>query len=207
MVETVIIGTGDHAYGLSHLFKNNNCGTSGNYLRVTKPGLRKGGSFHETGVPLAPFEDALSNADIVIFAIPAVALKTLVAENIHLLKRKVLVDATNSSVRGEDLHSILAVTDVRWVKAFNDIGAVETLLNKPFGKLKIPATICSRYPEAAKAVKEFSETSLGMDIKVVPYERYSDIALHQDSVGEDWVKSAWLMLLLFCFTEFYAVLR
>lgn len=208
MTRVAIIGTGDHAYGLAHLFKNNNCFSSGNQLEVTKPSLVKTGSFfHDTGVALSSFEDALLSADVIILAIPAEAIKSIVTQYIDKLRDKILVDATNSSMRGEDLHSLLAVTDVRCVKAFNDIGAVEVLLDKPFGKTKLPVKMCSRCPDALQVVKRFAETSLGMDVKIVPYARYCDIAEHQESLGEEWMSATKLMLFLFIFTEFYAVMR
>jgi len=207
MVRVAIIGTGDQAYALCHLFKNNNSESSGNFLEVTKPGLEKCGVFHDTGIPLVTLEDAVARADIVILAIPSFALKSLVSKHITLLKDKILVDPTNSSVRGEDLHSILTVTNVRWVKAFNDIGAVDVLLNKPFSKTKTPSKMCSRYPEAVEAVKNLSESSLALDVKLVPYERYLQIAQHQESLGEDWMKATWVILVVFVLTELYAVLR
>jgi predicted dinucleotide-binding enzyme len=207
MVRVAIIGTSDQAYGLSLLFKNNNSESSGNYLEVTKPNLKKGGVLHDTGVPLANFDEALSCADIVVLAIPACALKTFVSDHIFRLKDKIIVDATNSSTRGEDLHSILATTNVCWVKAFNDIEVVDMLSNKPFFKTKIPSKMCSRYPEAAATVKAFAETSLGLDVKVVPFKRYFQIAQHQDSLGEEWLQAAWIMAILFIVTEVYVVMR
>ena len=78
------------------------------------------------------------------------------------------------------------MTNIRWVKAFNDIGAVDVLLNKPHSKSKIASKMWSRYVKALAAVKkEFGETSLGLDVKVVPYERYADIVMHQNSIIEE----------------------
>ena len=47
------------------------------------------------------------------------------------------------AIPGEDLHSILAMTNLKWVKAFNDIGAADVLLKKPgnHGFINFPATI------------------------------------------------------------------
>ena len=60
-----------------------------------------------------------------ILAIPAATLKAFVTDNIQHLKDRALVDATNSTVRGEGLDAMLCMTNIRWVKAFNDIGAVD----------------------------------------------------------------------------------
>jgi predicted dinucleotide-binding enzyme len=208
MVYVAIIGTGDFAHGIAHLFMNYNSESSGNVLAVTKPGMEKGsGSFHKTGVPLVNFEEALWRADAIILAIPATALKNFVTDHIQHLKEKVLVDATNSTVRGEDLDAMLCMTNIRWVKAFNDIGAVDVLLNKPHGKNKIASKMCSSHVKALALVKKFGETSLGLDVKVVPYERYADIVMHQNSLGEEWMKATLVMVTILVLTEIYAVVR
>jgi predicted dinucleotide-binding enzyme len=203
-----IIGTGDFAHGIAHLFMNYNSESSGNVLVVTKPGMEKGsGSFHKTGIPLVKFEEAMWRADAVILAIPAAALKAFVTDNIQHLKDKVLIDATNSTVRGEDLDAMLCMTNIRWVKAFNDIGAVYVLLNKPHAKNKIASNMCSSHVKSLAVVKKFCETSLGLDVKVVPYERYTDIVMHQNSLGEEWMKAALVMVIILVLTEIYAIVR
>ena len=110
MVHTIIVGTGDMAHALCHLFKNHNYKPSKNSLYVTKPGLsdrlwKKGYTFHDTEVPFVDIDSALTHADIVILAIPAYALKGFVGENYKNLKDKILVDITNSSIPGEDLQA------------------------------------------------------------------------------------------------------
>jgi predicted dinucleotide-binding enzyme len=213
MVYVAIIGTGDFAHGIAHLFRNYNSESSGNVLAVTKPGLEKGkssgslGSFHKTGAPLVDFEEALWRADAIILAIPAAALKAFVTDNIQHLKDKILIDATNSTVRGEDLDAMLCMTNIRWVKAFNDIGAVDVLLNKPYGKNKIASKMCSSHVKSLAVVKKFGETSLGLDVKVIPYGRYADIVMHQNSLGEEWMKAALIMVIILVLTEIYAIMR
>jgi predicted dinucleotide-binding enzyme len=209
MVYVAIIGTGDFAHGIAHLFMNCNSESSGNVLVVTKPGMEKGsGSFHRTSVPLVKFEEVMWRADAVILAIPAAALKAFVTDNIHHhIKDKVLIDATNSTVRGEDLDAMLCMTNIRWVKAFNDIGAVDVLLNKPHGKNKIVSNMCSSHVKSLAAVKKFGETSLGLDVKVVPYERYADIVMQQNSLGDEWMKATLVMVITLVLTEIYAIVR
>ena len=84
MVRVAIIGTGDLAHGLAHLFKNNNTELSGNYLEVTKPGLELEDEFHKTGVKLSNFDDAVNRSDIVVLSIPSYALKGVVSGDAFL---------------------------------------------------------------------------------------------------------------------------
>ena len=207
MVRVSIIGTGDHAYGLAHLFKNNNPMWSGNYLEVAKPNYDKGGYFHDTKIPISDFQDVLKHSDVIILCLPSSAIKTFVFTYFADLKDKILVDPTNSSIPGEDLESILACSNVRWVKAFNDIGAADILLNQPYFKRKILTKMCSRYADALFVVQEFAQVSLGMDVKTVPYENYHEIAAHQNSLGNEWMVSTFILMVLFVLTEIYAVLR
>mmetsp|Transcript_5699 Transcript_5699/g.8039 ORF Transcript_5699/g.8039 Transcript_5699/m.8039 type:complete len:471 (-) Transcript_5699:210-1622(-) len=209
MVKAVIIGTGAHAQGLSNLFTLNNTEGSGNSLVVTKKqGIKVGDSFHDTDVSLADFDDALATAEIVILAIPAKALKFFVADNYNVLKSKILVDATNSScASGDDLNTLLSVTDVRFVKAFNDIGAVDALTRMAGGKKKIPTALCSPCTEAIETVKSFGETSLGLDVKIVPYGKYSELAKKQDSLGDEWILSTAIMLVMFALCMTYNIVR
>ena len=207
MVRVTIVGTGDRAHALSHLFQNNNCQWSGNFLEVTRPCLLKGGVFHTTGVPLEGFEAAVSHADIVVLALPGKALKPFLSSHLGMLKDKIVVDASSSPPRGQDINCLLSVTNVRWVKAFNDIDALSLLLSKPSYKLKIRSKMCSRYPEALEIVKSFAESSLGLDVKIVPFDHYVDLSNHQDSFGDEWVSAMWVMFTLLLCTEVYSVLR
>jgi hypothetical protein len=50
MTRVAIIGTGDLAYGLAHLYSINKTTSSANVLEVTKPNLGSEGTFHDTGV-------------------------------------------------------------------------------------------------------------------------------------------------------------
>ena len=209
MVRMLIIGTGDHASGLAHLFSINNCRTSsGNFLEATKPSVTKKGSFlHDTGVPIVPFDDGLSNADIIVLAIPAGAVNKFMTSYVSFLKGKIIVDATNSSIPGEDLHSILAMTTLKWVKAFNDIGAADVLLKKPGSKTKLISKICSSHADAVKTVTAFAETSMGLQMKTVPYEQYQAIANQQNSLGTEWIASVYIMFAVFALCELYAMMR
>lgn len=212
----VIVGTGDHAYGLSHLFKINNPDGAGNVLEVTKPTITdvKGQEeFHTTGVYLAGFADALLRADIVVLAIPSSALGSFVKIHAADLEGKILVDATNSkSGGGDDLYSVLANMGryspslFRWVKAFNDFGAADVLLKKA-NKVKLPTKMCSPDDEALEQVKDFAETSMGMVVKKVPFDQYTVLAKHQASTGKEWSKATWIMIATFIVTQIYNIIR
>lgn len=108
---------------------------------------------------------------------------------------------------GEDLHSLLAMTSLKWVKAFNDIGAADVLLKSPGSKTKPISKICSSHEDAVKIVSVFAETSIGLQMKTVPYDHYHAIASQQSSLGNNWITSGYMMLVVFLLCELYAVMR
>ena len=215
MLHTVIIGTGDMAYGLCHLFRNHNYNSKDYTLHVTKPGLstdygRKSHRFfHDTNVQLIGMSEALQYADIVIFATPSSALKQVTNDYYSLLKDKILVDITNSTVPGEDLHSMLdLVPNSRWVKGLNDVGAVDILLDKPSSKKPLTTILCGNNVQAVQAVKKFAQEALGFDfVKIVPHSRYHDISMNQTSMNQEYNHAAYIMIILFVLTEVYAIMR
>jgi len=209
MVQVAIVGTGDMSHGLSHLYSNNNSYTSGNYLTVTKPGVHHKQLFHSTGVPVETLENAIEKADIVILAIPASQLQNFLIANLTVLRSKILVDVTNSYYEGEDIQGALRGRDhqISWVKAFNDIGAVDVLLDKPHSKTQFRTKMCSSDMDALKVVKAFAEESLGLSVKIVPFERFNDIKSSQNALGREWIHAAYILLFVFAYSEFYAVLR
>lgn len=208
MVNILIVGTGDLAYALAHLFHINNSSLSGNFLEVTKVPIRaRGKTFHETGVPVVPLGEALNHADVVILAIPASALKSFVPNYIMALKDKILVDCTNSRRKNEDLDSLVRNTGIRWVKAFNDLGASDILSNKAAAKRKILTKACSPSKGVIEIISRIAEQSFGLDVKMVPYEQYPELVMSQNSLGQEWMYAATIMLGIFVLTELYAVFR
>lgn len=221
MVNVTIIGTGDHAYGLAHLYKINNTASTGNYLVVTKPGLAQdtSGPFHDTGIEYAGFDESLRMADIVILAIPASGIKGFVKKYGSRLSDKVVVDCTNSNKKAgsQDLFSALAHQveksnnkkkyEFSWVKGLNDFGAVDVLLKKANSKVKLTTKMCSPDDRALRKVKKFAEESLGCVVKKIPIEQYVVLSQHQNSIGKEWVRSTWLMILTFVVTQIYNILR
>jgi predicted dinucleotide-binding enzyme len=207
MVRVAIVGTGDQAHGIARIFSISNTESSGNFLEVTKPNLTRFGTFHDTDVPLTDFDDALERADIVILAIPSDVLQDFVAQHSAKLHDKILVDPTNG-LPGDDLNSICSNrANVRWVKAFNDVGAVGLLLRKPESKTKIASMMCSPFQESLESVKAFAEQSLGFDVKILPYEKFSSIAQHQNGLGKEWMRGTFIMVVLFCVCHIYNIVR
>jgi len=206
MVNCLVVGTGDMAHALAHVWKNNNIDNSNN-LEVTKVGLKQSGTtFHDTGVPLVSLEDGLQRANIVVLAIPSGAVQSFVENHHSALTDKAVVDITNSS-RGEGLGSVPNASNFQWVKAFNDIGAADLLLNKASCKTKIATNMCGPHADALNRVKSFAEVSFGMDVKQVPYENLKTMSESQNSLGDEWVMAAQVMLTVFAVTEVYSILR
>jgi predicted dinucleotide-binding enzyme len=209
MVRVAIVGTGDAAHGLARIFTNNNSRSSGNTLEVTKPGFNRTEDFHLTGIQVRDFYKTLERADVVILAIPAYALEGFIRTYMSLLQGKILVDPTNSWKDDEDLHTFVVGTSLRYVKAFNDIGAVDLLTKHPEMKKRISCKMCSPDQAALETVKSFAETSLGLSVKTVPFEQYAAIAVHQNKMagGEEWMLAIKIMVGFFICTQIYTILR
>jgi hypothetical protein len=236
MTRVAIIGTGDLAYGLAHLYSIYNSATSGNILEVTKPNLGREGTFHDTGVPLTDFDDALVRADVLILAIPSMALQDFVMAHKGKLQGKVLVDATNSYRSGQDLATILQSSagtskafmdpaednefvefhkslgldkerEICWVKAFNDVGAIDMLLRKPNAKAKVLSKMCSSNKAALEMFKSFAETSMGFNIRVVPIEQYDVVYNGNNGLGKEWVTATWTIIGVFLINMLYNMFR
>lgn len=99
------------------------------------------------------------------------------------------------------------MTSLKWVKAFNDIGATDDLLKMPGSKTKLISKICSSHEDAVKLVSVFAETSLGLQMKTVPYDHYHAIATQQNSLGANWIASGSVMFMVFLLCELYAMMR
>jgi predicted dinucleotide-binding enzyme len=105
----------------------------GNYKLVfTEPlAARRIESFNDY-VSVEQFPSAIVDADIVIIAIPSYAIESFLVHNFSLLKEgSILVDLTNASQDKKDLKKTLDELHItyydRWVKAFNDTGAIQEL--------------------------------------------------------------------------------
>ena len=238
----VIVGMGDMAYGLCRLYQNHNYvadESSAYKLYVTKPGLDEDFNkddieieeiFHDTNVPiLRNTKVALMNATIVILAIPAgKALRefmdeygsTLADDNMYNV---VLVDVANpDSIHDADLPTILessivssSVKGLRYVKAFNDNGAVDLLLHDEdyvisSSKKVMVTSMCGKDMRAVKIVESFAKQGLGFDIiKIVPYncKNYKSMSANQNAIGKDYLYSIYITLVIFALTWIYAIMR
>jgi hypothetical protein len=114
---------------------------------------------------------------------------------------------TNSGTPGEDLQALIGLTQTPWVKAFNDNGAVNLLLDQPHSKKPKVINMCGNNLDAVATVKVLAEEALGFSVKIVPCELYLDSAMNQNSIGDDWVYATYSMIALFVLTEIYAVVR
>ena len=241
MTNVVIVGMGDMAYGLCRLFQNHNYlhnSTEGGYkLYVTKPGLAAGQQqdedieieeyFHDTNVTIVSnIEVALAYATIVILAIPSgQPLRDFMDTYGGTLAANpndvVLVDVANpDNAHDADLPTILEssivsnpVKGLRYVKAFNDNGAVDLLLHDDesyyaTSKKLMVTSMCGKDIAAVRIVEQFAKTSLGFDVvKIVPFNNYKLMSSNQNSLGKDYIHSVYITLLVFAFSEFYAILR
>lgn len=156
MVYVAIVGMGDHAHGLAHLFSMNNIDND-TTLVVTKPNLQMPPCestnpfqyFHNTLAHIVSWSQAVAMADVMILAIPAAALGSFVVHHEAQLRQgMILVDPTNSAARGEDLQSLVSPNATPWVKALNDVGATNALLARPTSSKASVTLVCSPFPKA-----------------------------------------------------------
>jgi 8-hydroxy-5-deazaflavin:NADPH oxidoreductase len=83
----------------------------------------------------APIADAIAGADVVLLAMPGVAVPQFLAEHGQALDGRVVIDATND-IGGQRLHHADAYRDsapgARFARAFNTVG-FEVLADASFG--------------------------------------------------------------------------
>ena len=123
----VIVGTGDSAHGLAHMYSLYGYTESPTEYQVfaTEPVQPETGGMprelHDTTVEIMDYSEAIKTADILLLCIPAFALEHFVTSRMHEMKERViLVDATNGK---QDLESVLKDCELTyfdtWCKAFN----------------------------------------------------------------------------------------
>lgn len=217
-MKCLIVGTGDLALGLAHMYSIN---SRGDYvLEATEPIVTDaseamvGQDFHGTGVKLVSFEDvsAFDTADCIILAIPSSALEDFVKSNFDRLQSSILIDVTNPAPHESTLNNVLQKNGlqddrIRWVKAFNDNGAMDLLSQKPSRKTEVPTTICGPDEDSVLVVKHFAGEGLGFNAKVVPYRQWDELARRQQDLGKEWLQASVILLVIFILTEIYALLR
>jgi 8-hydroxy-5-deazaflavin:NADPH oxidoreductase len=88
-------------------------------------GGRSAGADGPDGRPVAAIADALSEADVVLFAVPGPAVGDIAAANAAALDGKVVIDATNRVGQAEmNNHSAIksAAPGAHYARAFNTLG-------------------------------------------------------------------------------------
>jgi predicted dinucleotide-binding enzyme len=211
----IIIGTGDMAHGLGNMYYCNGSKTNGQYeVFATEPlpDVNTGEFLiaNDDTIPIISLDEALQTGDMLIMCIPSKALKPFLRTNFSKLKEDaILVDCTNSKQTNDDLAGSLDSLGLdifaRWVKAYNDNGAINLLQQKPNTKTVLVTEICGPDKEAVKDVVAFT-AQLGLSPRVVPIERFDMLRGSQQTIGEEWIHSAILMTVLFCLTFLYVIL-
>lgn len=200
--KVVVVGTGDKAHGLARMYECH-AKKEGIYKLVfTEPmPMKTFDPFSSGYVSIELFPDALANADIVILAIPSYAIEAFIAENFMLLKNGcILVDLANSNKDKQDLKGVLAALDLaefdRWVKAFNDTGAIQELQHTASAKFKLATNVCGPNDDAVKEIVSLAK-ALGYAPNEVPIDQYERLRHSQDTIGWEWVHATAFMIVIF----------
>lgn len=221
----VIVGTGDMAHGLAHMFSCNSSSSSFN-LVVTSPKVTdnlNGSTFHATNVNLKSFDEAIAFADILILAIPGSAMLRFFQDNMSRInKDTVIVDVSNSMKKGEnafDAYSKLYLQrsdveekaaggdmGIRIVKAFYDCGAVYLLAQKSTCKTPVSTNICGSDFEAISIVADLAK-DMGFTSRIVPLSSHVAQVSHQNSLGNEWVRATLVIGVVLVLTEVYCIIR
>ena len=212
----VIVGGGNLANGLSNMFTLYNAGDKYTFsvyepIESNVP-LISGSSHHDNlndsfrgfkEIKVDAKSSTVSSADIIFLAIPSPAIKGFVESHKKLLTGKILVDCSNPTSSGDDLRSVVESMGIgdkfKWMKGFNDNGAIE-LINHKVATSKIPTTkLCGEDEAAVNEVKKLAESSMGFTVKVVPFNQFDAISRHQNELGKTWIHAAIIMILIFAF--------
>ncbi|KAL7519006.1 hypothetical protein ACHAWX_003810 [Stephanocyclus meneghinianus] len=164
----------------------------------------------DASVTIEPFPQALEACDICILAIPDYAIELFLIQNFSLLKDSILIDLTNGNGKNKrDLKRVLASLDMkfdRWVKAFNDTGAIQELQHHSGGKSRFTTQVCGPDEECVEAVIDLAE-ALGYSTKKVPIDQYEKLQVAQDSIGWEWKHASVLMVALFLLVFTYVTIQ
>lgn len=200
-------------------------------LEVASPTSRggspegEGGYFGDTGVVRVDLVDGLERADIVVLAIPSPAFPDFVSRHVGSLKNKVaVVDVSNPTRKGDNLAKALddlyknhgVDYGVRWVKAFNDVGALELITRTTDVAMRksLKTAVCGQDGDAVAAVKELAVEAFAFDsVKVLPAgddagrHVVADMEGSQASVGWEWIHTFYIMLVIHFFAYLYIAVR
>jgi len=139
--------------------------------------------FAEAGITATSIEEAASNADVILVAIPSHATVDL-AKNLPDLRDKIIIDATNAVVKKPSpyetgFHAFEDLTEAAVVKAFNSIG-FENMRNPVYGNIHLDMFMAGDDDKAKIVVKKlatdigFAECyDIGGSDKVVLLEKFA----------------------------------
>lgn len=154
-------------------------------------------TFHDTGIAFVPLEEGITEAEIVFLAIPGKALFPFLETYANILRPSLLVDVNNDPSAHEA--ESFARHNLRWVKAFNDVGAVDIISRKSKSKL---ATRMSAVDSAAlSAAKDFAEIAMGFEVQASYHNDRK--TSEQNSIGKEWKHAAYVAL--FFYTAFLLI--
>lgn len=209
-MRVIVVGTGDKAHGLANMYESNAKRGSVD-LVFTEPIPTKSYAPFNQYVSVEPYPEALERADIVILAIPAYALENFLVRNFSLVKDNniTLVDLTNEDASKKDLKATMVALGIqydRWVKAFNDTGAMEEMQFQVSDKKSLRTKVCGPNEESVLQVIEFAKL-LGFSPKEIPFDQYSKMRGHQDTIGWEWKHASALMMALFLLIFTYVTIQ
>ncbi|MEM7117766.1 MAG: NAD(P)-binding domain-containing protein [Chloroflexota bacterium] len=111
----------------------------------------------------ASVAEAIEQADVVLIAIPAMAMTDFLAENGRLLNNKLIIDATNA-IGSEQMNSVAtiqaAAPEATVVRAFNNLGW-ENFAEPTINGVQVDLIYCA--PEAARETAERLISDIGLN--------------------------------------------
>ena len=165
-MEISIIGAGDVGGTLGRLWAR-----KGHQIMFGVRNLQSHNELVNSGVKVGTIGEAASFADVIVLAIPWMAVEETIKSAGHL-SGKILIDPTNpikADLTGLIIESSTSAAEeiAKWakdskvVKAFNSIGA-KTLDNLQFGLVRADAFICGDDFKSKTVVKKLA-TEIGFD--------------------------------------------
>lgn len=188
----ILIGTGDMAHALARQYAMTPKDATFHSMAVASPTRDfVPGHFFDTEIPFVDLVTGMQEADILILAIPGYAMSSFIALYADYMKdNKLIIDINNDkNASGSEFLSSL-----RWVKGFNDCGAID-LLGRKNKKSKPKTRISGVDVSAVLEAKKFAEEVLGFDVTIVEHSKRK--VTEQDTLGKEWKHAAYIALALY----------
>lgn len=150
-------------------------------------------TFHNTGIAFVELQPGMQDADIIFLAIPGKAIPNFIDEHTTSLSHALIVDINNDPTAHEA--EAFENNNLRWVKGFNDVGAIDLLNRKSKSRPKTRMSAMNTFTLAQ--VKTFAEEALGFDVQVIVQDRRK--ATEQGSIGKEWKHAAYIAIFFFIF--------